>query len=141
MTVPEEKTSPQEKIVIGPVIWTGFVTSDSATFETQYRFFTSAYPKAWGSIAEGNAGFNLDAAGVHQLELLYITTGEPPWDKEGYQVGYRVADIEQAADRVVAAGATLLGQIKENHGRLQVHCEDPTGYYFTLMQPAAASSS
>ena len=48
--------------------------------------------------AEGNAGFNLDPAGVHQLELLYITTGEPPWDKEGYQVGYRVADVEQAAE-------------------------------------------
>jgi predicted enzyme related to lactoylglutathione lyase len=93
-------------VTLGWPCWVGVVADD---LDAQRRFYRDVLGLAELAAGPGWVQFDFGDAGV--LELVQ-RSAEPQYDRARYQVGYAVADIESARDRLVSSGVQQVTEIE-----------------------------
>lgn len=119
-------------VAIGWPTWIGVVARD---FAAQRRFYEAFLD--FEELESGDGWTWFDGGNGRLFELLK-QTADPQYDRPRYQVGFSVADIEQARSDLIAAGADPLTELEgdSTSGGRWCYFKDPEANVFALKEGA-----
>lgn len=125
-------------MTLGWPVWIGVVADD---LDRQRRFYRDVL--GFREAATGPDWVHFDLGEGRLLELLG-RSDLPQYDERRCQVGYAVADIEAARERLLAAGVEAISDLEgtRDGGGRWCYFRDPEGNVFELKErpgPAPAS--
>jgi lactoylglutathione lyase len=117
----------------------GYVILFVADLERSVAFYRDMLGLPFKLYGDGYAEFATRGTrfGLYDRNRLQELTGQGPEapQRPGGEVVFLVADVDAEAERVGAAGATILaGPVDRAWGHRTVHLEDPDGFVVELAQ-------
>jgi catechol 2,3-dioxygenase-like lactoylglutathione lyase family enzyme len=110
--------------------WLGLVVRD---LEAQRRFYRDVL--GFRELDAGPGWVQFDMGWPNLLELLH-RSDQAQYDRQRYQPGFAVDDIEAARDRLKGLGVEAISEVEggPDHGGLWCYFRDPEGNVFELSQ-------
>jgi len=117
-------------VTLGWPCWIGVVADD---LDRQRRFYGDVL--GFTELAAGADWVHFDLGGSRLLEIVQ-RSGQPQYDQARYQVGYAVADIEDAREQLIALGVEPVSDLEGSSaaGGRWCYFRDAEGNVFELKE-------